>query len=302
MANKRVYDEVEGCKINGISIGGLTSIITRQDFVHATDSEADGHDFPSDTDEAGQQVTATIVTTDVLQLIPLLLSTPGSSEWFGHESGAATYGKGTLANLVCHSGRFESALGSYARITVEGQCRFGAAADTFEDVEGWLAAQTVPTITHPVRYWQPGSAVHGELTALHVQSIGFNIGGRLMTDYDAGDKGTTAVDVAGYNAVGVDLTVRDASQQTGPPTHDLATALMLNEVHNLVVGFTGVGEAVAKTLTLRNCRFRNKQKTGGRDWTGHALSGVLRGRDPTDPYTVRTIDDATPADRLINFS
>lgn len=301
--NKRVYDEVDGLKINTISIGGVTGIDVEQSHAVEIDSVSDGVDGPSDADQAGQQVTFTIITTDVIQLIPLLISTPGSAEWFGHESGAATYGKGTLVNPVCHSGAFSSALGSYATITVNGQCRFPTAASTFKDVEGWLAAQQGPTLTHPSKLWQPKSAVHGALEPLHVQALNFNIPGRLMTDHDGGDKGITAVDVAGYTLGAVDLTIRDSTQQTGPPTHDMATALIENGKNDLVVSFEGVGDTPDYNLTLRNMVFRRKRKTGGRGWSGHALNGVQQWRDPTgSPPTIRKIDHATAAERLINFA
>lgn len=306
MANKRIYDEVDGLKFNGaspISVGGVTSISTEQGYVHNIDSRNDGVDGPSDVDSAGQKVTFSVQTEDVLQIIPLLIATFTSVEWFGHESGTSTYGKGTLANPVLHSGRFTAGLGSYATISMDGQCRFGAAADTFDDVEGFLDGQTVPTLTHPGRQWQPGNAVHGALTALHVQSLGFNIAGRVLEDYDAGDMGTTAVDVAGYGAVGVDLTIRDAAKQAGSPTHNLATALMKNGIADLVVPLLGVGDTADKTLTLRNCKWRSYRRAGGRDWTGFTLSGVLQWRDPTgSPPVIRTLGDATPAARLINFA
>lgn len=303
MANKRIYDEVDGLKVNAMPIGGVTAINTEQGYVHEVDSLSDGVAGPSDVDQAGQRVTFSINTTDVINLIPLLISTPSGAEWYGHESGAATYGKATLVNPVCHSGRFAAALGSYATITVDGQCRFANATDTFDNIEGFLAGQSGPTLTHPSRLWQPKSAAHGALSPLHVQALSFNVAGRLMEGYDGGDKGLTAVDVAGYGVVGVELTIRDVTQQTGPPTHDIATALMKNGVKDLVVAFEGVGTTPNYNLTLRNCKFASRRKATGRDWTGWTMGAKLQWRDPTgSPPVIRTLVDATPANRLIDFA
>lgn len=300
MANKRIYSEVDAPTFNTILLGGMTAISTDQGYVHSADSQADGAQGPSDADSAGQKVTFSLTTEDVLQLIPLLISTPTAGEWYGHESGAATYGKGTLVAPVFHSGRFTSQRGSYASISLEGQCRFPDAAATFDDVEGFAVSVAAPTIAHPLRQWQPKSATHDAVIPLHVQALNFAVIGRLIEDYGDTDLGTTAVDVNGYGLVTVELTVRDSTVHAGPPTHDVATALMNNGVKDLIVRFEGVGDTPDYKVTLRNCKWRSKRKAGGRDWTGHTLNGVLQWRDPTGD-TVRTINHATPATRLIDF-
>ncbi len=296
-----IFDEVEGLVMNAVNVGGLTSIGTDQGYAHTVDSEADGQDGPSNASEAGQRLTYNLVTSDVLRGIPLLIATPTSALWYGHEVDAATYGKGSLVNPVCHALSFDSRLGSYATITVQGQCKFPNAAATFDDVEGFVIGEAAPSLTHPNRQWQPRSAVHGSLTAQEVMGLTFNVRGKLLEHYRGGDKGTTVMVVAGYGLVEVTLTIRDTQVQAGPPSHDLGTALMKNGVQSLVVNFEGVGDAADKTLTLRNCKFRTKRKAAGRDWSGHTLSGVLQWRDATGG-TVRTLDDATPADRLINWA
>ena len=299
----RVYDEVAGLIVNSVSIGGVSRIETSQSHRNNVESKGDGDAGAAEVDQAGQIVDFSFATEDALKLIDLLNATPASAEWFGHESGAATYAKGSLVNPVCHSGQFNAALGSYATIAVNGTCKFPNAAATFDDVEGFLGGQSAPTQTYAGRQWQPGDAVHNTLTALHVQSLSFNISPReVLRDCDAGDMGMTAVDLAPWNVVGVELAVRDTTQQTGPPTHDIGTALMKNGVQDLVVPLIGVGSTANKTLTLRNCRFRSKRRTGGNGWTGFALSAVLGWADPNDPWTKRTLNDGTPANRLIDFA
>lgn len=300
MANNRVYDEVIAPVINAVSMGGMTSIETTQDYMHNVDSQQDGVGGPSDADEAGQQVKVSIASTDVLQLIPLLIATPTAATWYGFESGASTFAKGSLVAPVLNSGRFNVAKGGYATINVAGQCRFPDAAATFDDVEGFVRTQNEPAQVHPQRLWQPGACTHDALAPNHLQSLGFALNARLMVDYDSGDMGTTAVDRAEWGLVEVELVIRDSSVSGNS---DMATALMNNGVKDLVVALTGVGDTPDKTLTLRNCKFRSKRKIGGRDWSGHALSGVLQWRDLTGaPPTIRTLDDATPANRLINFA
>jgi hypothetical protein len=306
MANKRVFDEVHGLTFNGgedeVLIGGITSIETTQSYAVNVDSVQDDFEGPSDVSQAGQQVAFSVASTDVLKLIDLLIGEFTGAEWHGRESGAATYGKGTLVNPVPYAGRFSAAKGSYATISADGMCRFAAAADTFDDVEGWEDGVAVdPTLTDPSRLWRPQSCTHGSLEPLHVESIGFTIPGRIITDFGDDDMGMTAVDRAGYGVVGVDLTIRDTTKQTGPPTHDIATALIKNGVADLAVTFEGVGKTANKILNLRNLVFRSKRKTTGRDWTGFTLSGVLQWMDPDDPWTKRLLT-GTEADRLIYWS
>lgn len=296
-----IFDEVEGLVVNSVNVGGITSIGTEQSHLHTVDSEGDGEDGPSDASEAGQQVTFNIVTSDVLQGIPLLIATPASAVWYGHEVGVATYGKGSLVNPVCHALSFDSRLGGYAAITVQGDCQFPNAAATYDDVEGFVIGQPPPSLTHPSRQWQPHNAVHGSFTAYEIMGLTFGVRGKVRRHYRGNDKGVTTVAVAGYGLVEVTLTIRDTQVQAGPPSHDFGAALMNNGVQNLVVDFEGVGDTADKTLTLRNCKFRGKRKTAGRDWTGHTLNGVLQWRDPSGG-TIRKLDDATPANRLINWA
>lgn len=308
MANQRIYDEVDGLKFttSDIEVGGVTSIGTEQSFTHNVDSLSDGVQGPSDADEAGQRETFRIVTTDVMQGIPILIGTHASMQFFGHESGVAppnNYGKVVLIVPVPHALDFQAQRGQYATATIDGMCRFNLAASEFADVEGFTEHQAAPTLRHPLRLWQPKSVVHGSLLPSAVQSVAFSLAGRVLEDYGDTDKGMTAVDVAGFALGAVTLTIRDSGQQTGPPTHNMPTALLKNGVKDLVVSFEGVGDTPDAVLTLRNCKFRKSARAGGRDWSGYTLSGVMQWRDPSGaPPLIRTINDATPADRLINFA
>ena len=99
-----------------------------------------------------------------------IVSLPG--EFFGRESGTATYAKVVLTTPVCHSLRFSATRGQYAILNVDGICVFGAAADTFDDVVGLTDAPGAPTLTHPQRQWRPKTALHGAQARLWLTGNG----------------------------------------------------------------------------------------------------------------------------------
>lgn len=306
MANTRVFDEIAAVKADdgasGIDVGGVSSIEVRQGYVHKTQSGRDGGQGSARRAQAGMTVTGTLASTDVLQLVPLMITTLVKLDYYGRQSGAATWTKGTLINPVFHAGRFNSSLANYATISADLTCRFADGTKVFKDVAGFVDGQGAPTIVQPAPFWRPQSCTFGGLSPVHVQSLGFTIPGELLTDYGDTDKGLTAVDVAGWGDPTVELVTRDSSKQTGPPTHDMATALIESGIEDLVCTFDAVGSTDTKILTIRNVKFEEAAKTGGLDWTGHRLTGTVQWEDPDDPWTLRTLNHATAAERLINWA
>ncbi|MEK6676627.1 MAG: hypothetical protein AABZ47_13365 [Planctomycetota bacterium] len=304
MANTRTFDEVNEMTFNSIVVEGLKSLEIREGHRVNADSEQDGVHGPDDVASAHQFVEGSLATDDILDLIGLLISTPGTATWKGRKSGSANWGQGTLTAPVPHGLSFSADQGGFGRGNLNFTCRFASAGATFADVvkwdEGGIAAPAAfPT---PSRLWRPNTLAHGSLNVNHLVDLSFNLSGRVLTDADGNDIGETAVDVAGYAVPTVTITIRYSQEIAADTKKDMKTALVTNGIANLTVAFVGVGNAVPKTLTIRNVKFDEARKTTGRNWTGHTLTGRCQWRDPLAPFTQRTINDATPANRLINFA
>lgn len=298
--NKRLFREILGLLANGVSVGGNTAISVNQGFVNRAVSRGDGMQGPSSVSRSGQQTTFSLATEDIEQGIALLLSTPGSMVFFGKESGAVTYGKATLLNPVFNTLAFDVQLSSYATITMNGQCRYPAAASTFKDVFAYLGGEAKPTIPHPLRQWLPGNVTHGTLVPKHIVGVSFNLAAALHVAFDGNDIGTTDVEVGEYGPPTVSITFQDKTKHATNPI-DIATQLMENGVEDVVIPLQGVGDTSDRTLTLRNVEFDSVSEQGSEGYTQLVLNGTMNFRDPTTPWTIRTIDHATPAERLVNF-
>lgn len=306
MANKRLFDDVQGLVVNTIDVGGATSVAVTADHVHKIDSREDSVQGTSVVSDSGQRVDVDIRTTDVMKMVSLLASAPGALNCKARESGAATYGLLEVAPaphgvLVMHSANFSCSRDRYAALGVRGTVRFASNAKTFADVVKFTAAQTAPTIAQPSRLWQPTAMAHdGDATIaiLHATEASFDITGRVLTDYGDDDLGMVAVDVADYDAITGTITIRDASVATG---QQVAQQLVGNGVGDLSITLEGVAEVATKTLLLRNVKFRSYERTGGKDYTSWRVPFAAQWRDAANPYTIRTLTDATPANRMVNF-
>lgn len=306
MANKRIFDDVQGLTINTIDVGGATAVAVTMDHVHKVDSREDSVQGTSVVSDSGQRVDVDIRTTDVMKMVSLLASTPGAMTCKARESGAATYGllevaKASEGVLVMHSANFSCSRDRYATLGLRGTVRF-ASGKTIADVVQYTAAQIAPTIAQPSRIWKPTAMAHDGNTTiaiLHAQEASFDINGRVLTDYGDDDVGMTAVDVADYDAITGTITIRDASATTGQQT---AQQLITNGVGDLSITLSGVAEVADKTLLLRNVKFRSYERTGGKDYTSWRVAFAAQWRDPATPFAIRTLTHATPAERMINFA
>lgn len=297
MANQRVFDEVSLATFNGVSVGGITSINTTEDYLANINADLDFSAGPSERLLGGQQVKGQLRTSDVLTMIVLLNSTPAASLFFGKESGSANYQKTDLKNPRFFKAVFDADVSSLATITADFQCIFDP-TDTFADIQqvtGGIIPSMIPAKVQPSRLWRPKTATFGALplTPVHLQGLSFQIaarGGGPLVDFGDGDIGTTVVDVPGWDVVTVTLTIRDSKETVeGVSTKDVATLMIEEGVGDLAVVLAGVGNVADKTLTLDNCSFHSRQKAGGPGWTGHTLNGVLQWRDPLTPFDERDL-------------
>lgn len=310
LINKRVYDEVQGLVFAGaglsgsaLAVGGITNITVEEGYESDIKNSFDGAQGPTAHEVAKAFVKSTIRTTDVLKMIDLLISLPGaaSSEWLGPQSGAVTFIKGTLAGYVFHALDFQ-ANDDFAVATLQAQHRFANSIDDFEAVHTFVTGVAGPvTRTHPDRLYRIKSCTHGGQAILHVQDMSFRLAARLITDSGDGDVGQTAIERGDFNDIGVSLSFRDSSKHASG-SYDLATQILKAGSADLVVVLDGAGELVDKKITLRNCKFTNRQRIAQEGWTGFKLTGSLVFRDPATPFTVRTVNHATPATRMIDVA
>ncbi len=310
LVNKRVYDEVQGLLFAGaglagsaLAIGGVTSISVEEGYESIVRNSFDGAQGPTAHEHAKAFIRSTIRTTDVLKMIDLLISVPGaaSAEWLGPQSGAATFIKGTLAGYVFHALDF-TANEDFAVASLQAQHRFANSNDDFEAVHTFVTGVAGPvTRTHPDRLYRIKTCTHGGQAILHIQNFSFRLAARLITDSGDADVGQTAIERGDFNDISVTLGFRDSTKHASG-SYDLATQLLKAGPADLVVTLDGAGELVDKKITLRNCKFTNRQRSGQEGWTGFTLQGSLVFRDPADPWTIRTVNHATAATRLIDVA
>lgn len=314
-SNKRIFDDVQGLVVNTlldggapITIGGVTAVSINESFADNPDSREDSVQGTSVVSNAGQRVDVDISTTDVMQLVPLLTSVPGSLVCKARESGLPTYSLLEICKddggIVIHKGSFSASRSGHASINVGGTARFGASANTFAAIVKTTTGTAAPTIVQPNRLWQPTAMSHigtSPLAILHAQEVSFDINGRVLTDYGDDDVGITAVDVADYNAIEGRITFRDATSSNPIAGSQLAQQLMMNGAGNLTITLSGVGEVTSKVLTLRNVKFQSFDRRGGKDYTSWQMAFKAQWRDPATPFTIRTLTDVTAAERMINF-
>ncbi|KPL10733.1 hypothetical protein AMJ85_05285 [candidate division BRC1 bacterium SM23_51] len=301
MANTRHYEKVLGCVVNTVNVGELTSVTVVEDYLRKIQTVRDGLQGPGRHDQAGQMVRVTMVTTDILEMINVLISTPGTMVFYGKESGKTTYAKETITAPLFHALTFNASKAGYAIVSLKAECQFANATDTFDEIVVPLDGQTAPSRTAPERLWRPTTCVYGALEPAHIESFSLTLPGVLLTDDDGGYIGVAVLEKPGYGDPTFTLVIRDSAKQVAG-SYDIGTALMqAAALESLVVGFEGVGSVEDQELTLRNAQFLTKQEAHGTDWTGHTLTGALDYLD-SDGTTVRTLDAQTPADRLINWA
>ncbi|MCO6436546.1 MAG: hypothetical protein J5J06_05615 [Phycisphaerae bacterium] len=306
MANKRVFHEVNGLVINGVTVAGATQISVTEDFVTNIDPEYTGGAGPSGRVHDACRTRTQVRTTDVVAAIAALIAAPTTGVWYGRESGATTSLKSTLKSPRAFALAIELAKAQLGAATLDFSSVFGA-AETHADVLAVLAAQTNPNPQLPNRVLRIQSCVHGEdpndLDILHVESLSLRVqakGGSPLEDYGDDDTGISVVEIPEWDLPQVSLTIRD-SKEVAAEGVDLSVKLLEHGQHDLIVTCQPVAVLASAVLTIRNVTFHSRQKTGGEGWTGHTLQGTAGWLD-ADGTTWRTIDNATPALRLVNWA
>jgi len=315
IVNKRVFDEVvhcacwSGADANTATLAGNSRITVSRGFVDQIDSEEDGMvgaGGPAAVDQAGQIVRATLITRDILKLIPKVLLGPGLEAnrdwvWYGRESGAATWSKASLMYPVPISLSMAFSRGNYAQGTIQAICRAVNDSDTFADLlktEGGIAAGSVPALVLAASLWKPTAVTYNSIDVYHAMDFTVNANAIVRQDYGDGDVALSAVDISGWQ-LSVAATLRYAKEYAATDA-DILAYMLANPLKSLIVTLEGVGTQAAQTLTVKNINWRE----GGRDmqhpYTQVAATGTCAYVD--DDGTTTNVLTGDSGDRLLVFA
>lgn len=314
MANERLFSEVLdlicwGGDAMATAPGGNNGINVDQSFVDNIESEVDGLEVAGEVSHSGRVVRATLATPDVLLMPRLLLGptleTNREWQWFGKESGAATFSRATLVGPVPIGVTFSFGMGRHASATLNAICRGPLGTETFGSMlktVGGESAMTTDQPPLPGMLWNPTGATYNEIAAKHVREVRVAATAVVIMDYSDNDAVVTAVDVVRWKLT-VDVTLR-ASKEYVSTAADYATSMLENPGKSLAVTLAGVGSQAGKVLTIRNCKWNKRGKaTKGSNFTEQRLSAVCQAVDVDSTYTQRKlIDVSAPAAGLINFA
>ena len=257
MANKRTY-AAQAATVNTTALGGTTTINVELGHDTILQPPFDGLEGPAQIDRLVKTCKGSIVSQDVKNFLTLLTSTPTEMTFFCRESGAETYGKGTIDDPVILDGSLTISKGGTAVRHAEMNLSFeakSATADDFDDIYGHLDAQTAPTYVDSERLADPIGCAHGAQTILHPTSLRVAVRPQVLREFGDGDLGVTAIDIVRRQITGT-LGFQDRSEQTGPPTHELATKLMMAAMADLAVTVQAPRTGDTNQLiTLKNCHF-----------------------------------------------
>jgi len=289
MANKRIY-YAQGCTFNTQALGGTSEITVEAGWENVLQSAQDGLLGTPEPDKLVLVNRGSVASEDVKHFLTLLASTASEMTFYGRESGTnpITYGKGTLDDpqplggtlAIAKSG---PATRQYARMTVNFEA-IHAAADDFDDVLGFQEGQSAPAYTDAERLIDPIAMTHDGNTILHPTSLNLSVQPvGVLRACDDSETGISVIDIAGYSITG-SIGFADITQQTGPPTHERAIALVKASRGSLVTTVRASRGGTNQVITSKNCditRYRGRRQAAGGYWE-HVCEFMLGWLDDSD--------------------
>ncbi|MGB2984745.1 MAG: hypothetical protein WBE26_02585, partial [Phycisphaerae bacterium] len=200
-------------------------------YQDVVESAIDGAYGIEDVDRAGLRVNVSMQCSDVTKVNTLLDSTPGDTEFYAKESGAATYSKyaiaGASGKVIWTGMNLTFSKNADGVLRADGAVRFTDGTKTLADVLALTAAQEAPTKFSPAALYRPHTASFtpdgGEaITPIHLESIDLNLALTVIRGYSDADIGETAVDATGKGALRVSIVHEDAGAVS---TSDIAAQL-----------------------------------------------------------------------------
>lgn len=298
MANKRTF-EAQGLIVNGVSIGGLATIGTTEQYREIVESAADQVGYVEYVDRAGLSADLNIVCKDVKKANAALAAAVGNTTFSGRESGSALFTHHIIAGTVLTGMDMSFTKNADGQLTLLGALRFPAgAADLADLITVNSGDATPPALTHPTHLYRPNTAVFTPdggvaIAALHVQGVNLSLRAAVIRDSGDGDATEEAVDVVGFGPLNVSMTFRDALEDAA--TAENKKSEILNAARGvLTVALAGRGGAANETLTVNNLLPVGSGQTNKHpDYTDHTLNFRAGWRKPGVTPVVYTLNGAT---------
>jgi len=286
--NNRVFMP-QATVINGVSVGGATTVRISAGFENIIRSSPDGLQLPT-VDRDCQYVRGTVVIEDWPDAVGLITGTVGTMVFYERKSGvvAATgYTKHTITAPVIHNIRLALTKGGNAILTFDFECRFASETATINDVWVPTDSQAAPTYLPAARGgWRIVSALFNSATSIyHLMSFSFNLTIPVIKECNDSDVGYTAVDAlpeVGMSATG-SLGFQDAAIAADQL---LVNTLLVASRASLVITARQSGGAADKVITLANVQFGAGDVSGaGRTPDAFTLNFEIA-NDPSVPLTL----------------
>ncbi len=266
--NSRTYSPSRPV-INGVSVGGLTSVAYEEGFDNKIESSGEGQAFPT-KDRRGQFCRGTISCEDWVKMLSILTGTVGTFVVYERISGAATFIKHTFTNPVVSAVSLTVSNNKYSAITANFECRAADGTKTIVDMHKVEAAATLPDVV-AAEYggYEINSVVLGSLAITHVTGLTFNMSATIIKSTGDDDLAYTAVDRVDDNlAVSGSLSFEAGFASTSL----ISQQMLIASAADLVVTVKKAGGTAQKVLTIKSVSFENN--SGNAQGKGHTTNSA----------------------------
>lgn len=276
MSNTRNYNVRRGV-INGVSIGGLTTVSYEEGYDNTIEASGEGQTFPT-KDRRGQYCRGSIGCQDYTKMLEILTATLDDFVVYERISGAATFLKHTFTNPVVSAVSLKISNNQYSGITTKFECRASTATDTVSAMHATESAQTLPSAT-TTEYggYQISSVVLGSLSISHATAVTLDLSATVIKSFGDDDLAYTAVDRID-DAIAASGSL---SFEAGFVTNSMISQqLLLAAVGNLVITVKKAGGATNKVITIKNVMFSgNSANAAQKAYTNNSAKFTIAGNE-----------------------
>ena len=278
------------CTLNGVAIGGVTTITPSFGFREVIVAPMDGAGGPTLIHRSRQQLTAAVTFQDAADFINALTGAAGDLVFYSKLSGDSKYLRHTMGNNadVAGKGTIRSASISFRRgqlAVVNADMEFTVLENTYgiklawkvEDnaTAGWTLVGGAPgagQFNHiaATRYDQLRSVTTaGAINPRYLESLTVNVRGSVESASHDADIGTSVIDVPDYDITG-SIEFQDAGIQkevagtpAGSPDREYLdlVSLPLQASGNIVLTARKHDDTGNITLTIKNAKFLDGRAT-----------------------------------------
>lgn len=298
MANKRTYYAM-AAKPNGELLGGTSRIDLTQGYLNTLTGRQDNMAGGAVVDRIAKLVRGAVTCEDPTKFVDVIAATVSTLEWYAKESGASTFSKHVIDAPVIVGAVLNITKNGYANCSWNFEAPF-AAADDYPNVVTFSSGGAAPTTAMASRLTYPRTVSHGAAAILHPTSLSISVQPtQVLREFGDTDTGVSAIDVVDWQPPVVTVGFQDQTEQTGPPTHELASALLAASMADLEANVKASGNGTNQVITLKNVQWTEDQgshQVAG--YTEHRIRGVAQWLD-SDGATKRTWGDTN---KILTFA